>query len=137
MRDSEMLLPVIVPTTKKSPTRLYHHPVCGIRIEAVEADGNVITGRPYDMVFDEFDLTTMTTSSDWHLYLLTPDSYDDPSSIDLFCVSEMAEGAHALEVFPVPIDARKIKIQYRPRYPLNTLGNLIEVTAERNELAPF
>lgn len=134
--DGILYMPLWVPIAGSEHKELYHHPVSGVQIDSVNADGILIEGRDYDIDYDDFDLNTFEAQHSWHVYQVLMRSTDDEKAFRLVCVSRMKEDDFDLKQYLISANATHIVIHYRPRYPLNDLGAPIVAIAEKNEFRP-
>jgi len=133
---AHLYLPLWVETP---PSReIEHSPVDGIQIERVEVDGRTIPAmdvliqwgpRPPPLRLDAPFFVYVIEADAWN-YRLSGDDKEKPNyetDYELVNVRRDTENEYEQVVYRIPYDAQRIKIEYRPRYPVG----------ERKELAPF
>lgn len=124
-----LYMPLWVPTQSRERRTLYHHPVCGVQIDRVEADGVRVDGQDLIVDYDSFDAGTFEANYRWHGYQVRMWTTDDEKSFELDSVSSMKKGDFDLKQYLVPANTTRILIRYRPRYPLDELGDPITAVA--------
>lgn len=134
--DDIAYLPLWIPAIRSQCRQIYHHPVSGLQIEKVEADGILVEGSIWDVDFDDFDLSDIEAQHPWHGYQLVMWPTENDSAYRLIYVSRMEEEDFDLGQYQIPKTASRITIRYRPRYPLDELGDLLVACAVRNEFSP-
>jgi len=134
--EDALYMPLLIPAQHSRRCTVYHHPVCGVHIEHLEADGVALPRRECHTDFDAFDFATLAATSEWHVYQVVMRHHRRENAFRFLAVSRMTDDDLDLVEYCVPINTTAIKVRYRPRYPEDELGEPITALAYRNEFPP-
>jgi hypothetical protein len=128
---------------------IYDWPWVGIQIERIETDGHVIPPTNDPSQWYTYNPKDLQVGTPFFVYVLELDAWNYEQSGDeerrpkyetdygLQNLRTMTENNWDQVVYRIPYNARRIKIEYRLRYPVNgrnELGPLITVVADRSDL---
>jgi hypothetical protein len=103
------------PVQRHTMDRLYIEPVWGIRVDAIQVDGQSIASEPFRARLDDLNFNRVPIASDMFVYLVRRHNL-------VFARRFSEAGEYDLERYAVPAFGARLRIDYRLRESPTSLG---------------